>query len=297
MKNLVALIVATLFAASAGAANLKDGRVIRYATKASLDAASPVEGTVGYAVDTNTSYQRSGSTWMPLDPFSPEYTITFNEGASKGLQGMQSDGTVFDSTAATLNHLVYGHYTLGAMQIVDAGNSVPVADAEGLDITAGNVTDNDHVAYFGGMLGASGRPLVVGTDPAFKMCVTTKIHDVSGTDGYFIGFRTASPVTVAVASYSDYCGFHIVSGDIKVTDKTTGDTDTTDNWTDDQSKALCVLVSSAGACTYTVDGSAPTTTDAHTLGDGILVVPAGQLIHAADGADDTWMASWSVAYQ
>lgn len=228
---------------------------------------------------------------------SPEFQVDFNEGASKGLQNAQSDGTAYDSTAATLNYLYYGKVTLGAMMIVDVGATVPAADATGLDITAGNVTNDDHVAYFAGILGATGRPLIPGTDPPFRMCVTTKIADVSGTDGYFIGFATTEPATVAVASYTDYCGFHIVSGDIKVTDKTTGDTDTTDNWTDTQSKKLCVLVGSAGACTYTVDGVAPTTVDAHTLGDGVPVIPRIQLIHTADGADDTLWSFMEVAYQ
>jgi len=235
--------------------------------------------------------------WSDLQPVGFEYTILFNEGASKGLQLLQNDGTAWDTTAAVHNTVYYGRYRLNEAAVATAtGTFTPTANATGLDITGASSGNNDNVAYWAGVLGAPGRPLVVGTDPAAVMCVTTTIADVSGTDSYFIGWRSAE-VPVALASYTDFCGFNIISGDINVTDTTTGDTDTTDNWTDTQSKTMCVYVSSAGACTYTNDGSAPTVTDAHTLGDGLLFVPAVQLLNDTDVAEDTIISSWQVAFQ
>jgi len=229
---------------------------------------------------------------------SPVYTITFNEGASKGLMNMQSDGTAYDSTAAVLNYVYYGQYVLGANMIVDAGATVPAADAEGLDITAGNVTENDHVSYFGGILGASGRPFVVGTDAAFKFCATVKFHDVTGSDAFYCGFRSANPVTVAVASYTEYCSIGHISGNIGTQDQANGADDCgSDTWADDATKTICTLMSAAGVCTYTVEGAAPSSPGAETIADGTLVIPFCQLLHDADGADDTWLTSWAVTYQ
>lgn len=272
-----------------------------YSTNALLRANSTdPEGTVAYAVDTNTSYLRSGSTWVPMDPRTPEYTITFDGGASKEVQTFQSDYTAFDSTAGTLNYIHYAGYMLGAMQIVDAGNSVPVVDAEGLDITAGNVTENDHVSYFAGVPGTftTGRPMVVGRDEAFKFCATVKFHDVTGSDAFYCGWRDSVHTTAAIASYTEYCSIGHVGGNIGTHDKANGADDCgSDTWADDATKTICTLVSAAGVCTYTVNGTAPSSPGAETIADGTLVVPFCQLLHDADGADDTWITSWSVAYQ
>lgn len=270
-----------------------------YDTRANLAAdTARTEGTLGCAEDTNSCYMWMGSLWKALDPYTPEFKINFNEGASKGIQNMQSDGTAWDSTAATLNYVYYGNYVLGAMMVVDVGNTVPTADAGGLDITAGNVTDNDHVSYWTGTLGTSGRPLVIGTDPAFKFCVTIKPADVSGSDSFYCGIRTADPVTVSIASYTDYCAIGYISGNYGVQDKTTGATDAgTSTIADTVTDTICTLVSAAGACTYTIDGAAPNATDPHTLGDGLLVIPWCELRHDADGADDQLFVDYEVAYQ
>jgi hypothetical protein len=88
-----------------------------------------------------------------------------------------------------------------------------------------------------------------------------------------------------------------MSGNIYVSDNTTGGTDTTQDWADDESHALCVLVSAAGACTYTIDGAAPTVTDAHTLGDGLNEVMRIQGINDSDIMDDTWLSAASFSLQ
>ncbi len=235
---------------------------------------------------------------FPSSERSPSFTVNFSEGASKGIQLLQADYTAYDSTAATMNYVMYGNVVLGAMMIVDAGNTVPAADAEGLDITAGNVTENDHVSYFSGMPGTSGRPFVVGTDPAFKFCATVKAADVTGSDAFYCGFRTTDVVTAAIASYTDYCAIGYVSGNIGTHDKANGADDCgTDTVADNATRTYCTLVGAAGACTYTVNGTAPTSPGVGTIADGLLVVPFCQLLHDADGADDQWITTWAVGFQ
>jgi hypothetical protein len=303
IKNLFAAVVVFVFSASAMALPLNNGKIVRYKTKALLDAASGVDdGVIGVALDTDTAYLRDGTVWVPLDPNSPEVDISFTEGASKGYLGMQSDGTAYDSTAATLNYNYYPSTSgsiavLGTMNIVDAGNTVPAADAEGLDVTAGNVTDNDHIEIFSGTLGTTPSVLTVGTSPAVKFCTTWKVHDVTGSDFFYCGFRTAAAATVSMASYTDYCALGSVSGNYGTNDKTTGATDSgSDAIADDESDEWCIYMSSAGVCSYQIDSAAVASADGHTIGDGLLVEPFCQLRHDADGADDTWLQRWKVSY-
>jgi hypothetical protein len=228
---------------------------------------------------------------------SPAYTITFDEGASKGATLLQSDATAYDKTADVLNHLYYGSTGAILAVIHETTNTgaTPTAEATGLDIGQGGA-DNDVIELLGGVFGASGRPFVVGTDAAFKFCADLTIADVSGTDLFFCGFRTVEVVD-AIAQYADFAAIGIISGDIYVTDTTTGDTDTTDNWADTANKEICTLVSAAGVVTYTIAGAAPTSTDAHTIGDGLQVIPFCQKEEDSDLAEDTHLISWTVAYQ
>lgn len=220
------------------------------------------------------------------------------EGAGKGLALLQIDGTAYDTTADVINHVYYNKSILAYTTITTAaGTSTPATEATGMDVSPG-MADNDAVGMWGGDFGTSGAYFTPGTDAAFKLCVNMRIHDVSGTDELYVGFRTAGEAAVdPITSYTDYCAIGNVSGDIKVNDKTTGPTDTTDNWADDATKELCILVSAAGACTYTIAGAAPAVTDAHTLGDGVPVKPFFNMRADGDLPDDTHIIGWVVSYQ
>lgn len=270
-----------------------------YDTRANLAAdSSRTEGTLGCAEDTNSCYAWMGSEWLPLDPRTPEFTVNFTEGANKAIQLMRATGVAYVSTAAVLNYIYYGKHIFGFMPIVDAGDTVPAADATGLDITAGNVTNNDNEEIFTGTLGTTGRPFIVGTDPAFKFCATMSVADVSGSDLMACGFRTPDPATVAIASYTDYCAVGHASGNYFTHDKTNGlDDSASDVIADTESDVWCTLVSAAGVCTYTVDGVAVSSPGAHTIPDGLLVIPFCTVLHDADGADDTLITKWDVVYQ
>lgn len=232
----------------------------------------------------------------------PEYTIVFNEGAAKGWNLLKADGTAFSGTALALNYGYAGPYRL-AVSLGITGTIIPATETNGLDITAdASAANNDAVELWGGIVGASGKPFIVGTDPAFKFCVTTKIHDVSGTDGYYIGFRALGISAAAITSYTDFAAIGNVSGNIvTITDlANAGEVSTTlvsSGWADDASKEICTKVSATGATTYTINGSTDSDAVAYTFADGLQVVPFAYLIQDSDIADDTWISTWQVAYQ
>jgi hypothetical protein len=175
----------------------------------------------------------------------------------------------------------------------------PDMDAGGLDIGA-DQTDNDGAELVGGLGGASGRPFIIGTDPAFYFCATVTISDVSGSDDLHVGFRRAEAGTATFDNYNDLATIGSISGDIYIetilNNGTTTSTDTTDNWADAASKKLCTYVSAAGVVTYTINGAAPTTTAAFTFDDGDPVVPFIHFLQASDLTDVT-ISLWEVGYQ
>ena len=174
-------------------------------------------------------------------------------------------------------------------------------DATGLDISS-DVVDNDGLEVAGGVLGASGRPFIIGDDPAFYFCATLFVDDVSGTDDLHIGFRRPSAFTATFDDYLDLASIGLVgaSGDIQIEtiddNAATTTTDTTDGWSDDETKKVCVYVSDAGAVTYKIDNVAPTTTAAFTFDDGDPVIPFVHYLHATTTPDELILSLWEVGY-
>jgi len=186
-----------------------------------------------------------------------------------------------------------------------------VMDAASLDIGM-EQTDNDGMFMVGGgALGSSGRPFIVGTDPAFYMCVTMSVEDISGIDANFIGF-----MKVGVEAWNadheardTYAGIGVegtaASGltveDVTVTTELNGggvaETDTTDSATEGTAHRYCTYVSAAGVTTFTFDNVAPTATGAFTFDTGDMVVPYLGYLHTNDVAGEVDLTEWEVGYQ
>jgi len=222
-------------------------------------------------------------------------------GAGKGLSQLAwSTGlTVAGLTTTVPAVLTLGDGMLLMWASVVTETLAPAMVATGLDISA-DLVDNDGLELFSGVLGASGRPFIVGKDPAFQFCATIKLTDVSGSDFMFAGFRIVAAMN-ATPTYTDFAAIGSVSGDIYLkTNLNSGgitSTDTTDNWADAETHKLCTLVSAAGVVTYKTDNAAPTTVAAFTLDDGDAVIPFVHLRHDADVAESTIITKWEVSYQ
>lgn len=175
----------------------------------------------------------------------------------------------------------------------------PDMDATGIDIGC-DQTNDDGVEVAFGIGGASGRPFVVGDDPAFYTCVTLTIADVSGTDDLHVGFRESEAATATFDNYTDLATIGAISGDIYIetilANASTVSTDTTDNWADAASHKLCVYVTAAGVTTFTTDDAAPTTTAAYTFADGTAVIPFIHYLHAATSPGAITITKWQTGY-
>jgi hypothetical protein len=171
-------------------------------------------------------------------------------------------------------------------------------------------TDTDNVGCqinFGAAMpdlaATTGAPscFTVGTDPAFFMEVKLGIPDISDYDMLFVGFvepaaayvATAAMTTPAhlTAAYDEKAGIGIddTSGTIVTYTSLAGSDVKTDlaatAWADDAVKTLKVLVSAAGAVTYTIDGSADASAVAFSFADATVVTPMIIAVKGAAAAD------------
>jgi len=213
-----------------------------------------------------------------------------------GIGGAAAGATGNENILKFSNNETLYHHVMGTQTIL-----IPAVTADGLNI-AQDLTNNDGAELSScPVTGSGGVQFVVGTDPAFYFACTVTVTDVSGTDDFAIGFRKAETYQANVDDYDEMAAFNIISGDIKtetiINGASTVTTDTTDNWTDTQSKTVKVLVSAAGVVTYQVDGSAPTTTAAFTFDDAEVVIPFVYLLHTSDAAESTIITAWDVGYQ
>ena len=254
--------------------------------------------------------------WSRLDPGpSPGFILNFLEGAGKGLNMVQTDGTALTTTANEFNYVNYGGMRFLHSPTVSGGTSTPIGVAAGLDLCDGNATDDDVDEFFaGGVLGASGRAFTVGTDPAFYTCATIQMADGADAEEFLIGFQapgstavTAVPQNATLGSHINYalygqydtaancttaCAFYVLTG-IAGTDVAT---DTTEVTADATNYKLCVYVSAAGAVTYTKNGAAPTATAAATMSDGVQLVPYIKIKQNGTDDSDQILVSWEAGF-
>lgn len=236
------------------------------------------------------------------------YSTTF-VGTGDGLVAdwmgtMQLDGTVYDGTTAVANIAYFNkgiklvYWAQGAGQTLD----IDMVTA-GLDLT-GDQADNEGFELVGGILGASGRPMVPGVDPAFYFCASITITDVSDTDDLHVGWRTVEIPNATYANFDSKASIGIVASaataaiQITTEDDAGGvtTTDTTDTWADAASKRLCVYVGSDRAVTYTINNVAPTATAAFSFDTGEPVIPHVWWIHAGAADCVPVLTEWTVGW-
>lgn len=295
----VALALVTLTAAGAAwASNTQVGSTLKAA------------GTKGYIYGRSDGVFQDSTTASPYAVENGQraktigvgYRGTFGFGDNKGIsQFDQSAGGSCAGNTTTVPCIASFGDALNLVWFPLVTATLPLdMTSVGLDI-AGDQTDNDGNEVDGGILGASGRPFIIGDDPAFYFCATVALADVSGSDLFMTGFRRAEPFNATFDNYLDLASIGSVSGDIKIetilNNAATTVTDTTDNWADAETHKLCTYVSSAGVVTYKVDGAAPTATAAFTFDDGDPVIPFVHLLHDADLMDSAVITLWEVGYQ
>jgi hypothetical protein len=252
-------------------------------------------GTPGTSVAVATASSRIGI----------GYRDTFPYGAAKGITQLdQSGGGACAANTTTVPCMAtFGSGVKLAWAPIVTATLELAQVASGLDIS-GDLVDNDGNELFGGVLGASGRPFIIGDDPAFYFCTTVKITDADGTDDFHVGFRRPEAVNAVFDNYLDLASIGVVGSsnpntiqiETILNNAATTTTDTTQTWADAATKTLCVGVGATGAAAYSIDGSAPTVTAAFTFDDGDPVIPFMHLLHNTNVAESTIVSLWQVGF-
>jgi len=211
----------------------------------------------------------------------------FDLGAQVSLDP-QSDGTIFSGATGEINQWGFrcGN-TLAVHAIGTQTLLAPALNVAGLNVS-GDQTNNEGWAIRGRSVAALGKLnkdyFTVGTSPAFFMSVKFSIEDVSGFDDIRCGFAKVEAHNASPDALDELAALSVVSGDIKtttiinnastvVTDITSGGGDGAGNWANGGTHTLKVMVSAAGAVTYTIDGVAGTGAVAYSFDDAEVVTP------------------------
>jgi hypothetical protein len=238
---------------------------------------------------------------------SPGLFETFSEGAAgKGIHNNEPDWTAFTGTAQAPQNMHNGNgHVFAFAALGDNQATQPVMAATGVDF-AGDQADNEGYEVNIGWFGATGRPFIVGTDPAFFFCMSSAVTDIDGGDEYWIGFRKVEDAyNAAPNGYTDYyaIGFNAAADPaaIFVENELNGaganSDDTSDTW-DGTAKKFCVNVSNAGLATATNDGAAPSTPPtAYTFDDGDMLIPYFMFIQVAAAFDNVVITEFEAGFQ
>lgn len=210
-------------------------------------------------------------------------------------------GVACVSTDAKINYFNFGgsSATLSVRNIAansdisftmtSTGATVPNdnADDDGIEMTVGTTANS---------------PCAFSPGSAYYVKSTFTIPDVSDYDVALVGFRNdtatylaiddPADVNTTIPLYTDFAVINVNAGDFRTytqdDDGTATDTDvTTATWVDGDAHTLMVKVSSAGAVTYFVDGTAMAGAVAFTLDQeaGDIYVPLVVFAKGATTAD------------
>lgn len=269
----------------------------------------------GRVIDTLTGaeYRKISSTLYVPSGINKAFGEDFNAtDTADQVSVILPSGLVASGATGIMHHIyscggnIYGWCPLGAGQTL-----LPTIVATGLDI-GGDQTSTEGAEIFSHFLGATGRPFVVGSDPAFFFQAKLTIADVSGITSLVVGFRRAAVNASAFATYTDYAGLGINASAspaaifaLSGNDGTDVATDTTQTIADGVALTIRVNVSATGAVTFLHDAAVPGVLAAPTAGgslaldidDGDPMIPMIFFIQGADLADAVIIQSWAAGYQ
>lgn len=214
-------------------------------------------------------------------------SVVFNENPI--LQSVLTTGAAPSGATGATNIMMMQGGEVWEEFIIGAGQTIiaPRMGSAGLLISL-DLTSTEGAEYNPGPRNNTKYSYTIGTSAAFAFEATLTAADVSGCDPLVIGFRKVEANNATFADYTDYASIGLSATDGAniwlLTELNAGGvtaTDTTNAWTDGQTKVLKVLVSAAGVVTYTIAGVAPVVTAAFTFDNGDVVIPFIRLTHAA----------------
>ena len=235
--------------------------------------------------------------WADSDGVSGRGTsVVFTENpVVAGVGGGASVGTDNAVNVFTVNGETFEYQNNGTQTLLG-----PSLSSAGLVVSL-DLTNNEGAIFDQGITALSKSAFVVGTD-APALSISFVVADVSGLDICWLGWRKLAARNDDPTAYTDFALIGPISGDIKTMTDLNGSgaeviTDTTNNWADGEAHELEVIVSSAGAVSYKIDGVAPlvSPTATFTFDDGDTIIPVFQFIHDVTTPGAITWKKWEVS--
>lgn len=262
---------------------------ITYATGAGTLGLTVTQATTsqvgGGQTATDAQAQAQTSTTALLTPsnlaaIQSGFNLTFR--SSPLLQSNANTGVAPTGATGDVNLMQFENGQIMEQFILGAGQTIiaPRASTSGL-LTSLDLTNAEGAEYNFGARANAPYIYTIGTSAAFYIELVVTAADIGGLDPFLVGFRKVQANDATLTNYTDFASIGAratTAADVIVlaTDlNNAGEvyTNTTDAWTDGQTKTLKVLVSGTGVVTYTINGSAPTATAAFTFDTGDTVMP------------------------
>ncbi|HLT41329.1 MAG TPA: hypothetical protein VKZ95_01385, partial [Sphingobacteriaceae bacterium] len=210
--------------------------------------------------------------------------------------GGATTGATGDVNLLLFPHSMFEYAILGAGQTI----KTPVFTSAGLNI-AGDQVATEGFELTNGITTRCAQKCVIGTNVA-RIVVRFNIADASGTSPFFLGYRKVQAYATALATYTDFAGFNLVSGTLNVSRQTaTGGVVSTDSGVtvaDNDYVQIQVDIGKGGICQFRAIASAvqPTATDltkvvaplniGYTFTSGLEVIPSIFMLQGADLSGD-----------
>jgi pectin methylesterase-like acyl-CoA thioesterase len=285
--------VPALSGSGAGVITIGSATFLNSSTIASTLTVAGSNATSGGTLQTGALIQTFPNTYLTFKSSPLLTTAATTAGVATGATG-----------ATNLMHLQNGdimeQFILGAGQTIIG----PRMNTTGL-LTSLDLTNAEGAEYNFGVNATNKHAYTIGTSPAFFIELSVNAADIGGLDPFMVGFRKQQANDATLANYTDFASIGAratTAADVIIlqTQLNTGGvtiTNTTDAWTDGQTKVFRVNVSSAGVVTYTINGVAPSVTAAFTFDSGDVVMPfIRHLFGAATPAAINWI-SLKIGYQ
>ena len=220
----------------------------------------------------------------------PMLTADIGGGAATttGINVLQTAGrNLFELAPIGTQTVMYPALGTGGM---DFKGDDGAAGSDGFELTCG-ITAQSRMAF------------TAGTD-AFYTKFKFSVADQSGMAVMYVGFRLAEAYQATIGGYDTYGAIGInrvnaaTAADIVIADELDADAgavvDTTDNYTEGDDLTLGVYVDAGGNFRYTINGAAPTTTQAFRATAGDVLVPFILTLDHTDTPGATLFKEWEV---
>lgn len=213
-------------------------------------------------------------------------------GASSGSTGAVN---ILTTSNSSFEYAILGAgQTITAPQIAFVSTGVSALNCE-LD-----PSNNEGLELCAGILSSNRNAFQVGSSDPFFFRARLLLAVVGNTDDCAIGFRKAEAYQANIDDYADMAVLNVIEGDIKIETikggAATSTTDTTDNFSDSQTKDIEVRVDADGVVTYFINGREPTVTADYTFTDGLTVVPFLYFLHSNTEAVVTSVSNFNIDF-